>query len=229
MISYLIRCVVIIFIFIISCGNNKAFNSEVNTQKYKYKDNFVVYNDVLDELIKNHLYYRYTGEDGEILYKEFVTKKIDSSKYYDEIGKIYDNIINGSITKKVIILNTNNMPTYINKLDDATNNIKIIKKYFTDTNYSSIIDSLSSINTQIKPNNFNINLARVVSMIDNNDKSDSYRIGKISFSKIFLNNNKGLIYYSFNCDFSCGKDAVLFIKKIKNKWVIEEEEILLIY
>ncbi|MDY7395717.1 hypothetical protein UMM65_10720 [Aureibaculum sp. 2210JD6-5] len=221
-----------VILILISCSNNKkALTNPNHTIKIQVKfDENSIYNDILNDLVENHFYNRYAGNAGEILHKELVLKKIDSIKYNKELDIIKLKLRSlESENKNIIYLNSNKDQTYLYKSFDSIDS-RLLNSQFFKENLKKIKDSLSFINKRLYAKKFDLDLAQIDN-VENYVSNYSYLIGKISFSKLYLNKNldKGLVYYSINCGAKCGKGELLFIVKGNDdRWIVKEKELLFI-
>lgn len=185
------------------------------------------YNDVINELVERRFYNFYLGKDEERVFKAYVAKPADTAKLRAEIIGLQNEIYGDTSRFCTLYLDTILRPGFEN-----------LKYYETDTgeystqftniislisnNKQAIIDSLNERQTKYSSANFSLCSSKMVAIGDAYKKSSNCIIGKISLSKLFLNEerNKGVLYYEFRCGGLCGKGELLLIEKSNGRWHI---------
>lgn len=151
---------------------------------------------------------KYYKEVDEFEYK-LNNRKADSARLVVLIG---DTLITLKRTKSLnSILTENGFP----------NNFGV------DTTWRSL--ALKLVDSNMNPNSINLNditnTGRYEVENSNNYKSVKGErvIGYVTFSRVAFNDDltRGCFYYSFVCGGECGEGAMIFIKKMDNKWIIE--------
>lgn len=180
-----------------------------------------VYNDILNELVKNHFYNLYLGPDFEQIEQKFHFKR-DSPEYKREVEKLRMSVDSDTSKQSGICirnkfssvrlsqLSIDNFNDSIDNPGDPRNIIKIVS-----TDYKHVYDSLTT------PQEFSADYFQTRSFKVN---TKPCKIGIICFSKVFFNKqgDKGLLYYEFICGEKCGKGEILVIENKAGDWTIEK-------
>jgi hypothetical protein len=224
--SYL-KFIIVIIVTLISCNidikNNRNSIKSVNTKISESK----IYNDILNELIEDHFYYRFLGEERNSLLVKFYHKKIDSITFNNEILKEKEEILKAPVKKSIIFLDkrkkkNNNFTKYLQNIKSEDINKFLVKK-----DLSIVKDSLGFKNLRLDKSSFDLKLANIKNL--NYRLPNDYNIGYFGFSNLFLNNSRdqGLVFYYINCGAKCGELGLLLIHNVNNKWTIVEKEIFI--
>lgn len=204
-----------------------------------------IYNDILTEFVEHHSQNRYLGQAGVTLQDSYATYVIDSLEYLKKSLSLRHEIFGDSLKfKTVFIVDTimsNSQSNDFNNGFVIHNNL--VKKYFGVSNYvesigqffkkissnhKNIIDSLNTLQLNIKAKSFHACTYKVKSIKDFKLTDFNNEIGVVSFSKIYLNEHKdeGIISCNYQCGNLCGKGYVFYIRKIKKQWKILDFRIL---
>ena len=189
------------------------------------------YNDILNEIITKHSYNLYLGKDEEKIFNRYVNNIADSNNIDLDVIKLHNKIFEDSSRLCTIYLDTLLRPTFNqwSHLKQDTNEFsRIVVNYLKSFpgNGQSIIDSLNTIQQKYSPNDFQVCIAKIESVRKLNTDNTKCYIGKISFSKLILNQtqDKGLVYYEFLCGGLCGYGNLILIEKTINGWRIKESQ-----
>jgi hypothetical protein len=185
------------------------------------------YNDVINELVERRFYNFYLGKDEERVFKVYVDKPADTAKLREEIIGLQNEIYGDTSRFCTLYLDTilrhgfENLKDYETDTGEYSTQFKNIISLISN-NKQAIIDSLNETQTKYSSANFSLCSSRIVSIGDAYTKSFNCIIGKISLSKLFLNEerNKGVLYYEFRCGGLCGKGELLLIEKSNGRWHI---------
>lgn len=208
--------VFIMSFFIISCLQDKKVNKFDESIKDIKVDTLAIYNDVLNNLIENHLYYKYLGRKWELLAIDLYKKKIDSTTYFKKLNALKRNIIENDSLKGSLyideVFNGYERGISFLKLHDEFD-IDGIKIQIEKKNHLSI-DSLKSDFVKLR------SLAH-----KSKDTLKAFEVGMLGLSKFTFNKEKtlGMLYFEFICGAKCGEGSIILIKKTNNKWYVEKE------
>lgn len=187
------------------------------------------YNDIINELVEKRFYNFYLGKDEERIFKAYVEIPEDSIWIRNETIRLQNEIYGDTSRLCTLYLDTKLLPYFQN-----------LKYYETDTeeyserllnvlsdisdNKQAIIDSLNERQIKYSSANFHPCTFRMVDLKDAHNSSSKCEIGKISLSKLFLNNekNKGVLYYEFECGEQCGKGELIVIELLNGRWHISK-------
>lgn len=187
-------------------------------------DQLQLYNDVLDELVRNRFYYLYLGEEAmRDLRKEFdFPDGFDSLGYHRKFNKLKQEIKSDTSKQRSILLEKEfgigfeRFSKYIvsdsNKYyDDIRNSLSAISY-----NLRSVCDSLSLPEKGFLAKDFHSNAFKI--------SSNEEEIGAVRFSKLVFNkdNTEAALYYEFRCDADCGMGEILILQNKDGRWVIKE-------
>ncbi len=207
----------------------------MNSCRYEYKacecnvtDNQAkMYSDILNELVEHHFYNRYLGNDEEEIFNEYIAETPDSLKIKRKLIRLQNNLFNDTSRFCNIYLDSIYRPyfnqwSYYQKdtAQFAKETVHLISAFSTDG--QSVIDSLNSMQSNIKPSGFQLCTSKVLSIRDLKSQKGKCAIGIVSLSKVFLDKTgiKGLLYCNFRCAGICGKGELLVVEKINNRWTI---------
>lgn len=85
--------ILLLAVVIPSCKQNrKETNVEQLIVEIKV-DSIGIFNNILKDLIDNHLYNRYLGRNAELLMIDLFNKKIDSTAYLEKLHILKNNIV----------------------------------------------------------------------------------------------------------------------------------------
>ena len=213
--------VFLIFCFL-SCNEKKK---KCNLQQENIE--MSIYNDVLIELVEEHFYYRYLGKAGEKIMSKHYSKYTDSTQEAKQIINAHNKLFGDTTLFQTIYLRDENIS------DSAIGNnfsyynygrSKSLDKMLASlsSNNRSVLDSINKPQFNYKAKNFHSCSFKVKSITDSNVRNFEKEIGIVSFSKVFVNKNEGVLRCDFNCGGLCGKGYILKVKKINNLWKIIE-------
>jgi hypothetical protein len=181
-----------------------------------------IYSNILDELVKDHFYNLYLGEDVEKLDEKYDRDR-DSPEYQRQLENLKGVIDSDTASQSTICLRheLNFIKwTQLGRRDltDSLNFIAGLSKHLKDSSmrHEEIYDSLISPQKQFSADRFRPSSYKV--------KANDCSIGILSFSKVCLNKlrDKGLLYYEFHCGEKCGKGEILLIEKKAGHWTIQK-------
>ena len=198
--------------------------------EFQTNDSFLkVYNDILKEIITKRAYNIYLGEDEEKIFKRYAKNIGDSNNIDIDVIKLHNKLFGDSLRFCTIYLDTLLRPTFRqwSYLKQDTNIfsraiVNLISEFPKDGQDN--IDSLNSIQTKYSSTDFQVCIAKIKSVRELSTDTPKCYIGKISFSKLILNQakDKGLLCYEFRCGGLCGYGSLILIEKINNDWIIKE-------
>ena len=198
-----------------------------------------VYNDVLNDLIKNHFYFYYLGKNSDKIYKGYDGSNLPDTVLFnkrqkeltnkllanpDQLCTLYINLSqevrsltfdfdfgeNKEFEKKVNAM--------LNKVDGSSSDkikyLSVRQQLFNETNFHSNIAKITAIRNNLRARNFSLDETR--------RNVNNCAIGIVSLSNIILDKNKkrGVVYYEFRCGGKCGRGELAEIEKIQGKWQI---------
>lgn len=212
-----------LFFMVAYCSPSKKNKIDSTTvENVKGIDTLSVYNDVFNDLIINHLYNRYLGNDGEEALIAYLRKKIDSTTYQTRVDVLKAKVQLQDSLKEVLYLNEQIAVVSRNKLDF------INYPDFAEIDSTRLFEAIAK-----KPPVDFLNLESNYVMIEPISKLESLTpksnaVGKLAFSGLYLNKKQsyGVLYFSFVCGQKCGKGNVILIKKVNNKWSIEQNYLM---
>jgi len=187
------------------------------------------YNDVINELVERRFYNFYLGKDEERLFKAYAENPADTDRLRGEIIRLQNEIYGDTSMFCTLYLDTllrsrfENLTYYKSDTGEYSEQfIHIISAI--SNNHQAIIDSLNERQKKYSSTDFSLCSSRMVPIGNADDSSYKCIIGRISISKLFFNeeNNKGLLYYEFNCGLLCGKGELLLIAKSNGRWHIHQ-------
>ena len=202
--------------FTISCFQKKKEKNFEDSIKNKSVDTLIIYNDLINNLVENHLYNNYLGRQWELLTIDLYKKKIDSMTYLKKTNNLKNDIIANDSLKGTLYINDvfNGYERDIKflKLPDEFD-LDEIKIQIGKSNHLSI-DSLKSDFVKIKSLSSK-----------SNDTLKVFEVGMLGLSKFTLNKDKtiGILYFDFVCGPKCGEGSIILIRKVNNKWHVEKE------
>ena len=198
--------------------------------EFQTNDSFLkVYNDILKEIITKRAYNIYLGEDEEKIFKRYAKDIGDSNNIEIDVIKLHNKLFADSSRLCTIYLDTLLRPTFRpwSYLKQDTNIfsrtiVNLISEFPKDSQDN--IDFLNSIQTKYSSTDFQVCIAKIKSVRELSTDTPKCYIGKISFSKLILNQakDKGLLCYEFRCGGLCGYGSLILIEKINNDWIITE-------
>ena len=198
-----------------SCNHSKKEVSRpLMSEASKGFDTLKVYNNVLNNLIENHLYYTYLGREWEDLYVALNKKKIDSITYLKKINAIKENVVKKNYLRGTLYIDENfngykKDITFLPSLNGF--DIIQIKVHISKKNHLSV-DSLKSDFVKLKS-------------LSNKDTLKLFEVGKLGLSKLLFNKDKslGILYFEFICGAKCGEGSIILIKKTNDLWCVDEK------
>jgi hypothetical protein len=215
-------CFIIILSIISSC------KPEYKKCEFQTNDNILkAYNDILNEIVSKHSYNLYLGKDEEKVFERYATNLTDSADIDKDVIKLHNKLFGDTSKFCTIYLDTilrpefNQWSYFKNDTNQFSRTVRsLINNLHKDG--QTVIDSLNSVQTKYLSSDFQICIAKIKSVRELNTDKPSCYIGKISFSKLALNqtNDKGLLYYEFKCGALCGYGRLVMIEKVQNDWKI---------
>ena len=181
-----------------------------------------IYNNILDDLVKNHFYNLYLGADLEVLERKFDFDR-DKPEYRIALENLRRLVDSDTAMWSAICIGHELRFIKFTQLgnedfSDSVDFIAGLSKHLGDslTNNKGIIDSLTTPQKQFFAGDFHPSSFKV--------KAADCGIGEINFSNIFLNKlrDRGLLYNEFHCGEKCGKGEVLLIEKKAGQWIIQK-------
>ncbi|MBC6610063.1 hypothetical protein H8B15_03960 [Hymenobacter sp. BT507] len=199
-----------------------------------------VYNDILNDLIKNHFYGYYLGDASDTLYSKNNRVRTDTSAINTDARILTLALLSDSTKLCTIYLNEDPASEKILswKIDMNTSygqKIENMLKKYSD-NVSGIITKLSMRQSLYKSKDFHSSIARISSVYNMKEynidtrtirgKEDKCVVGIVSLSNIVLNKNKdkGIMYYEFYCGGRCGRGELAEIEQVDGRWHIVNTE-----
>jgi hypothetical protein len=215
----------ITFYVFISCKQEYA-KCDIQTNDNSLR----AYNEILNEIIINHTYSRYLGQDVNRIFEKYPDDIADSNNIQQEILQLHIERFNDTSRFCTIYLDTSLKlaisPWWYSQKD--TNSFRLVLrnliKRFSD-NEQSVLDTLNSIQTKYSAKDFKLCIANLISIKKLKEADPKCYIGKIAFSKLLLNakEDKGILYYEFRCGELCGYGSVILIEKVNEHWRIESD------
>ncbi|MCK5401175.1 MAG: hypothetical protein KAJ28_06035 [Flavobacteriaceae bacterium] len=210
----------LLIVLTLSCNNDKKQSGRITTDvSFKNEiDTIAIYNTILNDLIENHLYNKYLGNDGEKLFIDLLKNRIDSTDYNNKYYALKNKIVAYDSLKGTLYINDESFKNDnidINRLSLPENlslDFERITKNINQSHTLNIIDFDSKF-VKIKP-----------STLKSTDNTSLFNVGDLAFSKLYINKNQsyGVLYFAFICGSTCGQADVLLIKKEDNIWKIEK-------
>jgi hypothetical protein len=184
-------------------------------------EQLLIYNQILNELVEQYFYLEYLGEEGHKVFEKYGYFK-DSTEIVKELINLQNEVYQNPSKFCSIILDTGSFynpfdnPTLFQESPEIAAVIRKISK--ADR---SVVDSLSSLQTNYIPENFSLCTSKVISLEQEKEEKERCYIGKVKLSKLFLNvaRDKGLVFYEILRG-HYGKAELLEIEKNNNKWKI---------
>jgi hypothetical protein len=207
-----------LFIFLVGCKEQERENTVIQSNP-----SLQLYNDVLIELVEKHFYLRYLGEEGKnILY--YSNQRENSTKIENKRIHSHNKIYGDSAKfKTVFLIDTSiNISLNFNYYINRSNKDALLMTKDFQTNTANILDSLNSLQTDIKAKNLKSSTFIISSISKYTIKSLDKNIGLVSFSKVFFNLKKdeGILTCQLYCGDLCGRGLILKIKKKDKHWII---------
>tara|TARA_R110002050_G_scaffold57866_7_gene130241 strand:- start:29380 stop:30042 length:663 start_codon:yes stop_codon:yes gene_type:complete len=205
---------------VLSCNQGKKELKVKEQTTEKQIDSLGIYNDVLNDLIENHLYHSYLGRDAQHLLVDYlVSEKIDSITFSKKINSLKNKIIFNDSLKGTLYLD------------------EIYSGYERDIKFLDFPEEfkLEDVSLQIRKNNyipikaFKTEFVKLKKTSNKRvDTLKAFEVGELSLSKFLLNKDKskGILYFAFICGGSCGEGSIILIKKTNNKWYVEKKQTL---
>lgn len=219
--------IIILFTFLfISCLKGKKNIESNDNLKQVDIDYTIIYNNILNLLIENHLYDRYLGREGELLTIELYKKKIDSVSFVKRFNELKRKVINNDSLKGTLYVNDEVITD--NKIDKES--LNFIQDYIKAVNMDSILQNLK-VNKQLNASNLSSNLVKIKNqseMNDENDNSSFFEVGNLTFSKIYVSkeNNYYVLYFGFVCGSKCGEGGIILVENKKGNWTLIKKKTL---
>ena len=210
---------IIFILFLFCCSNsNNTKKDEFNKTSNLKLDSLTVYNDIINNMVKNYYYDNYLGKEGKLLNTRFLKKEIDSVIYDLKKKEIEEKIINNDSLKGTLYINKE--PT---KRDIEINKLNLPN----DINLPNINQVNRSINTQFKlsVNSLKSNLMRIKSLELSDKLGDKFVIGNMSLSELYFNEDQsyGLVYIEFVCvESHCGQADVVLFRRIGKSYKVAQ-------
>lgn len=177
-----------------------------------------VYSSILDDLVTNHFYNLYLGEDIEKLDEKF-NRDRNSPAYREQVENLKSLVQTDTARQLAICLEYKFSVIRFTQLwkEGFKDSLAGLSKHLKDSSIhpQAIYDSLISPQTKFLTDCFQPSSYRV--------EGTDCSIGSIIFSRISFNQfrDKGLLYYEFYCGEKCGKGEVLLIEKRAGRWSIQ--------
>ena len=236
-----------------SCHNKKSttkatiaiqISGDDNLYKQKTDSVYVardikVYNDVLNDLIKNHFYFYYLGSNYNKLYEGYNGLNAEDTVIFNKRQKEMTNNL---------LANPNQLCTlYINLSQDSRSrkfdlglgeNEKFGEKINAilnkiDGSVSEKLKYLSERQQLFNEKSFHSPLAKISAIYDRprspiigldwmRRDGKNCTIGIVALSNIILNKDKkrGVVYYEFLCGSRCARGELAEIEKVRGKWQV---------
>lgn len=212
--------ILIMIFLVLSCKHNRDLKeSKENIVKVKV-DTLKVYNDVLNYLLENRLYYSYLGQKWELLYFDLARNRIDSTTYLKRLNTLKDDVVENDSLKGILYIDG-----IFEGYTEEIKSLDFVKEYNFD---------FAEVKTQIKKKNFytvdslksNFVKFKRFRNHDLNKQKKGFEVGSISFSKVVFNQSKdlGILYFSFVCGGKCGEGSLALIKKTNDKWIVKKTQ-----
>ena len=185
------------------------------------------YNDILNEIIVHSTYRYYLGKDEEQIFERTAKTPSDSASIEADVIHLHNNLFADTARQCTILLDTilkskfrpwthflNDTTSFGNKIKDAVNTFS--------HNGQTVIDSLNSIQTQYKYDDFRVCVAKIRSIKSYKTETPNCYIGKIALSKFVFNQaaDKAILYYEFVCGELCGYGRIIVCDKRGDYWQI---------
>ncbi len=214
--------ILVVVFFMLSCKQDrKAEKIKENIVKTEV-DTLTIYNNVLNDLIENRLYYRYLGRKWELLFFDLSRNKIDSTTYLKGINTLKDEVVKNDSLRGVLYIDG-----VFEGYTEDIGSLDFAKEHDIDP---------EEVKLQIKKKNFyaldsfKSNFVKFKKLRNPNSgkRKAEFDVGGISFSKIVFNEGRGLgiLYFSFVCGGKCGEGSLALIKKVDGNWKVEEVKAL---
>lgn len=200
-----------------------------------------IYNDILIELVENHFYNLYLGEElvDSVWHGSRLYELQDSTDFYTELGRIYSfysqrqkSIFHQPEKWGTFCLDTALQDTFVFKDilgQDTLNADERMRAYFgidAQEWQSSFIDSFQTAQTEFQYDDFQTCTFGMAPITVNPSRFifGTGIIGYIQFSKVVLSKNQtmGWLYYAFYCGGKCGMGDLLTVEKVKGRWKIKK-------
>lgn len=208
--------ILIIFSLLISCNIDKKENKEGQISINGETDVLSVYNDVLNDLVENHLYNQYLGREWELIFVDLVKNRIDSTLYFKQLNDLKNTIIVNDTLKGTLYVND-----VFNGYDRDIKFLNLPKEFQVDE-----VEKQISKKNHLELEYLKSNFVKLKSLSKKKeDISKLFEVGVLSLSKIVFNedNTTGILYFEFICGEKCGEGSLITIKKINNKWDVKKE------
>ncbi|SHL68445.1 hypothetical protein SAMN05444266_104393 [Chitinophaga jiangningensis] len=188
------------------------------------------YQDIIVELVEQKLNWYYLGEYSDELEKKYfghtLYEEADWEGLKEDMIKAQHKLYNDSARFVDLYLDT--LKPHLNAevfmKEEYPKNLDTLKYYFQEFPHTTqeIIDSLNTSQTDYQPSDFKLCTFRMQPLGATIDTSKPW-IGKLRLSKLVLDKaqRKGLLYYSFRCGRTCGRDALLLITNDGTTWKID--------
>jgi hypothetical protein len=237
---------VVISFSIISCSKRteEKIIEEVTCDINVGDPQLQAYNDVLIELVEDHFYLMYLGEEGELIGREYSNHlEADSqqavNKLKASVNALKHNLLRDTASLKTIFIshkgthqvlfNEFSEALWQKPLDGLEGNDGIrhlLARYNADS--PSIFIELGEPQQKYRASDFQACTFKVDSLgeaefiYDLEPHKKRKAIGQVGLSKIIWNEqqNKGVLCYEFSCFGNCGKGGFLEIEKLNGRWKI---------
>lgn len=221
----------LITIFFISCSTPEYKVCEFKTEDKELK----LYHDILTELIEQHFHNGYLRQVSGELEKKYpaILDFSDTSAFKNDLILAQNKLFNDTSKLETICYGTTLQygPWDYFESDstdfstiaktDTTKYLKEIKAFLTSVSLSweSVADTIAKPQTKYTAENFKLCTSKVIPCGHFNESD----IGIVSFSKVFLNDNKtkGLLYYEFTCGGKCGMGEIIHVELVNQRWTIK--------
>lgn len=202
------------------------------------------YNDVLIELVEDHFYMIYLGEEGELIRREYSDHfETDSqqavNKLKASVNALKHNLLRDTASLKTIFIshkgthqdlfNEFSEALWQKPLDRLEGNDGIrhlLARYNADD--PSIFVDLGEPQQKYTASDFQActfnvdSLGEVEFVYELEPHKKRKAIGQVGLSKIIWNEqqNKGILYYEFTCFSKCSKGGFLEIENLDGRWKV---------
>ncbi|MFT2007108.1 hypothetical protein ACMA1I_00395 [Pontibacter sp. 13R65] len=200
------------------------------------------YNDLLIELVENHFYNLYLGEEQEALlqdwYKIENPNSADFAPFEERLIQLQNSLFGDSARIKTIYIANQArfaarfselLPDKLSDLSDEFGSVSgFLRKYGVDLENALL--HLSKTIEKYRANDYQActfkadTLGEDKSWFDLSAIKKQKAIGQVAFSEIYwIDKDTGLLYYEFQCGGKCGKGELLSFEKVNGRWRILEK------
>ena len=219
----MIKYLAFLYICLLSC--NESYRTCPCTSK---DPELCIYQNLLTNITEQKTYNFFLGKDEERIFTSFMKQDADTAAIRKEIVRLQHKLFNDSNRFAILVLDTSGFlaEDYWRETinSSTTGNRKIqqqVLKYISDT--TDLYENLSR-KFPYQASDFQLCTAKLRDFAPLPADSSRYFIGRLSLSRICFNDRRdaGVAFLKFKCGEMCGYGSLLYLRKYKNQWQVDD-------